>query len=216
MHREGREHQRAEANAVGDEAREQDDDAEARQAAARDRSQFRLREAVLLGPLSEDAGTDREAHAGGEDRHEARPQEPLRIEPRGDVGGGWIAVVLIRVHAECPREGSASLRLRKTDPQFDPWQSIGGWFLKQGARIDQGRRPVKCDETGVARTKWRTGCGPKDWSANGTSANDGRAGRITRSNSRNRSGWMRPDDGGAEVLPVRAQGRICLVGADRP
>jgi len=59
VHDEGREHQRAEADAVGDEAREQDDDAEAREAAARDRSQFRLREAVLLGPLSEDAGTDR-------------------------------------------------------------------------------------------------------------------------------------------------------------
>jgi hypothetical protein len=56
----------------------------------------------------------------------------------------------------------------------------------------------------------------KDRSANGTSASDGRAGWITRSNSRNRSGWMRPDRGGAEVLPVHAQGRICLVGADRP
>jgi predicted RNA binding protein YcfA (HicA-like mRNA interferase family) len=56
----------------------------------------------------------------------------------------------------------------------------------------------------------------KDRSANGTSASDGRAGRITRSNSRNRSVWMRPDGGGAEVLPVHAQGRICLVGADRP
>jgi len=45
----------------------------------------------------------------------------------------------------------------------------------------------------------------KHRSANVTSASDGRAGRITRSNSRNRSGWMRPDRGGAEVLPVHAQ-----------
>ena len=53
----------------------------------------------------------------------------------------------------------------------------------------------------------------KDRSANGTSASDGRAGRITRSNSRSWSGWMRPDRGGAEVLPVHAQGRIGLVGS---
>jgi hypothetical protein len=45
-------------------------------------------------------------------------------------------------------------------------------------------------------------------SADGTSASDGRAGRITRSNSRDWPGWMRPDRGGAEVLPVHAQGRI--------
>jgi hypothetical protein len=56
----------------------------------------------------------------------------------------------------------------------------------------------------------------KDRSANGTSASDGRAGRIMRSNRRNRSGWMRPDRGGAAELPIHAQGRICLVGADRP
>ena len=55
----------------------------------------------------------------------------------------------------------------------------------------------------------------KDRSANGTSASDGRAGRITRSNSWNRSGWMRPDRGGAEVLPVHTEGQICLVSADR-
>jgi hypothetical protein len=56
----------------------------------------------------------------------------------------------------------------------------------------------------------------QDRSANGTSASVGRAGRITRSTIRNWSGWMRPDRGGAEVLPVHAQGRICIIGADRP
>jgi hypothetical protein len=50
-------------------------------------------------------------------------------------------VVLIRVHAECPREGSASLRLRKTDPQFDPWQSIGGRFLNRGHGSIKGDDP---------------------------------------------------------------------------
>ena len=53
---------------------------------------------------------------------------------------------------------------------------------------------------------------PKDRSANGTSASVGRAGRIMRSNSRDWSGWMRPDRGGAEELPIHAQGRIFLVG----
>jgi hypothetical protein len=56
----------------------------------------------------------------------------------------------------------------------------------------------------------------EDRSANGTSASDGRAGRITRSTIRDWSGWTRPDRGGAEELPTHAQGRICLVGADRP
>jgi len=55
-----------------------------------------------------------------------------------------------------------------------------------------------------------------DRSANGTSASDGRAGRITRSNSRSWLGRMRPDGGGAAELPIHAQGRIfrcrCLRG----
>jgi ubiquinone biosynthesis protein len=55
----------------------------------------------------------------------------------------------------------------------------------------------------------------KDRSAKGTSASVGRAGRITRSNSRNRSGWIRTDCGGSEERPIHAQGQICLVSADR-
>ena len=38
----------------------------------------------------------------------------------------------------------------------------------------------------------RASCGAKNRSANGTSASVGRAGRIMRSNIRDRSGWMRP------------------------
>jgi hypothetical protein len=34
-----------------------------------------------------------------------------------------------------------------------------------------------------------------------------------RSSRQSWSGWMRPDRGGAEVLPVHAQGRIFLLGA---
>jgi hypothetical protein len=56
----------------------------------------------------------------------------------------------------------------------------------------------------------------KDRSANGTSASVGRAGWIMRSSRRSWLGRMRPDRGGAAVLPIHAQGRICLVGADRP
>jgi hypothetical protein len=57
---------------------------------------------------------------------------------------------------------------------------------------------------------------PKDRSANGASAGVDRAGRIMRSNSRDRSGWMRPDRGGGEELLIYAQGHIFLVGAQRP
>jgi hypothetical protein len=56
----------------------------------------------------------------------------------------------------------------------------------------------------------------KDRSANGTSASVGRAGRIMRSSRRSWLGRMRPDRGGAAVLPVHAQGRICLVGSSPP
>ena len=56
----------------------------------------------------------------------------------------------------------------------------------------------------------------KDRSANGTSASVGLAGRSTRSNRRSWLGRMRPDRGGAAELPIHAQGRIFLVGADRP
>lgn len=50
----------------------------------------------------------------------------------------------------------------------------------------------------------------------GTSARVGRAERITRSNCQSWSVWMPPDRGGVEKLPIHAQGRIFLVGADRP
>jgi len=56
----------------------------------------------------------------------------------------------------------------------------------------------------------------RDRSADGTSASDGRAGRITRSYRRSWSGRMRPDRGGAAELPIHAQGRIFPLGAVRP
>jgi hypothetical protein len=67
----------------------------------------------------------------------------------------------------------------------------------------------------------RSGADPEDSdttdrSANGISASDGRAVRIMRSSRRSWLGRMRPDRGGAAELPIHAQGRICLVGADRP
>jgi hypothetical protein len=54
----------------------------------------------------------------------------------------------------------------------------------------------------------------EDRSANGPSASVGLAGRIMRSKIRDRSGWIRPDCGGACELPIRTQGRIFLVGAE--
>jgi hypothetical protein len=56
----------------------------------------------------------------------------------------------------------------------------------------------------------------KDRSANGTSASVGRSARTMRSNSRDWPGWMRRSLRGAEELPIHAQGRVFLVGADRP
>jgi hypothetical protein len=56
----------------------------------------------------------------------------------------------------------------------------------------------------------------KDRSANGTSANVGRVGRIMRSNRRSWLGRMRPDRGGAAELPIHAQGQIFLVGSSPP
>ena len=44
----------------------------------------------------------------------------------------------------------------------------------------------------------------KERLANGTSVSDGRAGRITRNYLRSWSGRMRPDRGGAEVLPIHS------------
>ena len=93
VHDERGEHQPPEANPVGDQAREQDDDPESCQAASRDRPQFGLGKSILRSPLTlgEDAAADREAHAGGEDCHEARPQEAMRVEndsrPCGDASG---------------------------------------------------------------------------------------------------------------------------------
>jgi len=62
----------------------------------------------------------------------------------------------------------------------------------------------------------RPGAAQKDRSANGTSASVGRAARTMRSNSRGWPGWMRRSLRGAEELPTHAQGRVFLVGADRP
>ena len=56
----------------------------------------------------------------------------------------------------------------------------------------------------------------KNSPVNGTSANVGRVGWITRSSSWGWSGSMRPSLGGGKGLPVHAQRQIFLVGAVRP
>ena len=80
--------------------------------------------------------------------------------------------------------------------------------LKNG---DEMLLPFNLYPDGGAMRGWH-----KDRSANGTSASVGRAGRITRSNSRSWLGGMRPDRGGAAELPSHAQGQICLVGSSPP
>jgi len=75
--------------------------------------------------------------------------------------------------------------------------------------------PTKMSKPNVK--EWmKPACSRTDRSANGTSASDGRAGRITRSYLRSWSGRMRPDRGGAAELPIHAQVRIFLVGSSRP
>jgi hypothetical protein len=81
------------------------------------------------------------------------------------------------------------------------------------------RRGQPSEAPGALRTAGRAAGsrpGRKDRSANGTSASVGLAGRIMRSNRRSWLGRMRPDRGGAAELSIHAQGRIFVVGADRP
>ena len=75
---------------------------------------------------------------------------------------------------------------------------------------------VQLPSVTYSKRYYRESTHAKDRSANGTSASVGLAGRIMRSNHRSWLGRMRPDRGGAAELPIHAQGRICLVGADRP
>ena len=103
MHQEGGEHQRPKADPVGDQARQQDDDAKAGQATAGDRAELGLREPVLLGPLPEDAGSNREAHACSKDRHETSPEQPLGVGDGAGYGVARLTGVTVRGHGGVPR-----------------------------------------------------------------------------------------------------------------
>ena len=86
-----------------------------------------------------------------------------------------------------------------------------------GPNCVDDRREIRWDRTVHGQRQLGKGNGmpEKDRSANGTSASVGLAGRIMSSNRRSWLGRMRPDRGGAAELPIHAQGRICLVSADR-
>ena len=71
-----REHEeRLVAEPVQEQARDEDHDAEPDEAAPRDLSELRLREAELLSPLEEEPAADGEAESGNEDGQEARDQK---------------------------------------------------------------------------------------------------------------------------------------------
>ncbi len=57
---------------VCDERASQDDHPEAEESAAGDASQIALREPELASPVTEDAASDAEADAGGQNGHESR------------------------------------------------------------------------------------------------------------------------------------------------
>jgi hypothetical protein len=93
-------HQSPETDPVGNQAGDENDDAEAGQTTPGDGTQFGLGEAVLFGPLAENAGSDGEADPRGRDRHETCPEEPLGVDARRRTGvGGGVGGVLRRVHA---------------------------------------------------------------------------------------------------------------------
>jgi hypothetical protein len=79
VEQEGGDHQLAVADLVGEQARHDDDHAEAGEAAPGDRAKFGHGEPELLGPLTQDAAADGESDAGGENGHEAGPEEPLGV-----------------------------------------------------------------------------------------------------------------------------------------
>ena len=103
VHQEGGEHQGPKADPVGDQARQQDDDAKAGQATAGDRAEFGLGEPVLLGPLPEDAGSNREAHARSKDRHEPGPEQPLGVGDGAGNGVARLTGVTVLCHRGMPR-----------------------------------------------------------------------------------------------------------------
>ena len=79
MHDEGKNHQPPVAKLIRDDSAEDDDEAEARQAAAGDVPQFLLSESVLAGPVHQDAAANAETHARRKDREEAGPQKSFRV-----------------------------------------------------------------------------------------------------------------------------------------
>ena len=76
---EGRDDQLAVADLVHDHAADDDAEAEAGEAGAADGAELRAGEAEFGGPVVEDAAADREADAGGENGHEAGPQQALGV-----------------------------------------------------------------------------------------------------------------------------------------
>ena len=70
------------ADFVYDETAQDDPEAEPREACAADVAELGGGEAEFFGPVIEDSAADGKANAGGQNRHETGPQEPVGI--RGD------------------------------------------------------------------------------------------------------------------------------------
>lgn len=71
-------------NLVGNDAADNDAEAETGQARAADLAELRAGEAVFGAPVSKDTAANGEADAGGKNGHETGPKEPLAM----DIAGG--------------------------------------------------------------------------------------------------------------------------------
>src|SRR5262249_28065730 len=86
VERKGDDDQFAVANLVSDDAANDDAETEAGEAGPADVAQFGGGKSEFSSPVVEDAAANREAHAGGQDGHEAGPEKPFC------VGGSAVCV----------------------------------------------------------------------------------------------------------------------------
>src|SRR5262245_28995468 len=112
MEQERNDDQRAISDFVADDAADDDAKAESREASAADIAQLVGSKSVFGTPVVKESAADREADAGGKDRHEPAPQQPISI------GGHCIRLVGARfVHrSRCPLRMScdaADVRVEK-------------------------------------------------------------------------------------------------------
>ena len=89
MAQEGRRHQLAVTDFVGDQRAEDNDDPEAGQTTTGDSPQLGHRESELIRPLAQDSPPDGVAHTSREDGHKASPEQSVSIRRDGVAAVAW-------------------------------------------------------------------------------------------------------------------------------